>query len=148
MKSFIHAAAGAVAMLCIISFWMSTAIAELFLSHQAVVFVKQAILYGMLALIPAMAITGGSGFSLAMGNTGRLAEGKKKRMKIIASNGVLIMVPAAFYLFHKAATGEFDTAFYTVQTLELLVGLVQLFLMGLNFRDGLMLSGRLRRARS
>lgn len=47
MKPLIHATAGAMAMLCAPSFWTSTAIAELCLSH------------------PAMAITGGSGFSLA-----------------------------------------------------------------------------------
>lgn len=147
MRPLIHATAGAVAMLCILSFWTSTAIAELFLSHDAVAAVKQAILYGLWVLIPAMAITGGTGFSLASGHSGRLAQGKKMRMRFIALNGFAIMLPAAFFLFRKAAAGEFDTVFYAVQALELLVGIVQLLLMGLNFRDGLMLAGRLRSAR-
>jgi hypothetical protein len=38
--------------------------------------------------------------------------------------------------------------FYLVQMAELAVGLVQLTLMSLNFRDGLKLAGRLRRAQS
>lgn len=147
MKPLIHATAGAIAMLCILSFWMSTAIAELFLSHDAVAAVKQAILYAMWVLIPAMAITGGSGFSLAGGHSGRLAQGKAKRMRFIALNGFAIMLPAAFFLFRKTAAGEFDSVFYAVQAVELLVGVVQLLLMGLNFRDGLRIAGRLRPAR-
>lgn len=148
MKPVIHASVGAVAMLCILSFWTSTAISELFLAPTAVVVVKQVILQGMWLLIPAMAITGGSGFFLAGGRSGRLVDVKKKRMPIIAANGLLIMVPSAFFLSHKATAGEFDAVFYGVQAVELAVGLVQLALMGLNFRDGLKLAGRLRRAQS
>ncbi|WP_303908170.1 hypothetical protein [Thiohalomonas denitrificans] len=144
MKPRIHATAGAVAMLCILSFWTSTAISELFLSHEAVVWVKQMILYGLWVLIPAMAITGGSGFSLASGRSGHFVEGKKRRMRFIALNGLVIMVPTAFFLFHKATAGEFDTVFYAVQAVELLVGIAQLFLMTINFRDGLVLAGRFR----
>lgn len=148
MKPIIHAGAGSVAMLCILSFWTSTAISELFLAQDAVAAVKQAILRGMWLLIPAMAIVGGSGFSLAGARSGRLVGAKKKRMPIIAMNGLLIMVPSAFFLSHKATAGEFDGLFYAVQVVELVVGLVQLALMGLNFRDGLRLAGRLRPAQA
>jgi hypothetical protein len=41
-----------------------------------------------------------------------------------------------------------DGGFYTVQAVELLVGAVQLFLVGSNFRDGLRLAGRVRPAGS
>lgn len=148
MKPVIHAGAGAVAMLCIASFWTLTAISELFLAQTTVVAVKQTILQGMWLLIPAMAVTGGSGFSLAGGRSSRLVGAKKKRMPIIALNGMLIMVPSAFFLSYKATAGEFDSTFYMVQAVELAVGGVQLTLMGLNFRDGLKLAGRLRRAQS
>lgn len=148
MKPVIHAGAGSIAMLCILGFWTSTAVSELFLATGAIVAVKRAILQGMWVLIPAMAITGGSGFSLASGRSGRLVEAKKKRMPIIALNGLVIMVPSAFFLAHKATAGEFDTVFYSVRALELTVGCIQLALMGLNFRDGLKLAGRLRPAQS
>ncbi len=148
MKPVIHGIAGAVAMLSIVSFWTSTAISELFLAPEAVIAVKQAILQGMWVLIPAMVITGGSGFSLAGGRSGRLVDAKKKRMPIIALNGLLIMVPSAFFLSHKASASEFDPVFYVVQVVELAVGVVQLALMGLNFRDGLRLAGRLQPAQS
>lgn len=148
MKPALHAGAGAVAMLCILCFWTSTAVAELFLSPAAVVAVKQAVLQGMWLLIPAMLIIGGSGFSLARSGSGHLVEAKKKRMPIIAGNGLLVMLPAAFFLSGKASAGEFDATFYAIQVVELAVGLVQLTLMGLNFRDGLRLAGRLRHAHS
>ncbi|MBF7053277.1 hypothetical protein IOC61_08055 [Halomonas sp. KAO] len=139
MKPALHAGAGAIATLTILTFWMSTAVSELFLSYEAIASVKRAILYGMLVLIPALAMTGGSGFFLARGRQGRILDTKKKRMRLLAANGLLILVPAAFYLDSKAASGEFDQLFYAVQVVELLVGLIQLTLLGLNFRDGLRL---------
>jgi hypothetical protein len=143
-KAMIHALAGTIALLSIATFWLSTLISELFLGSGAIVIVKHAIaVYGLMALVPAMAATGGSGFSLAKVRKGRLIYAKKKRMALIAFNGILIMVPVALFLDHKAATGEFDATFYAVQMLELLVGLVQLTLIGMNFRDGLKLRGRL-----
>ncbi|HAY26599.1 MAG TPA: hypothetical protein DGC76_02720, partial [Candidatus Accumulibacter sp.] len=59
-------------------------------------------------LVPALAITGGSGPALASARAGRLVEGKKKRMRLIALNCLLIIPPSAFLLIRKAAGGEFD----------------------------------------
>jgi hypothetical protein len=143
MKSMTHAMVGGLAMCCILSFWTTTIISELFLSYQEVALVKHYIFYGMLVLIPAMAMTGGSGFWLAGKRGGRLIQAKKKRMKFIGLNGLLIMIPSAFILFQKSAANEFDIIFYIVQAIELSVGFVQLVLMGLNFRDGLQLSGKI-----
>ena len=91
-----------------------------------------------------MAITGGSGFSLGRSRKGAIVQQKKRRMAIIGSNGLLVMIPAALFLNGKAAAGEFDALFYAVQVVELIVGAVQLVLMGTNFRDGLRLAGKLR----
>lgn len=102
----------------------------------------------MLLLIPAMAIVGGSGFSLSTDRRGRLIDTKKKRMPIIGANGLLILIPCAFFLAAKADAGEFDIVFYTVQGLELIAGATNLTLMGLNIRDGLRLTGRLRQRSS
>ncbi|MDW5418258.1 hypothetical protein R6242_16960 [Iodobacter sp. CM08] len=144
-KSIFHAVAGTAAMLIIATFWTSTLVSELFLGHAATAAVKHAIAsYGLIALVIMMAATGGTGFSLGKERKGRLLEGKKKRMPFIAANGILIMIPSALFLNYKAALGEFDALFYSVQMLELMVGLVQLTLMGMNFRDGLKLAGRLR----
>jgi hypothetical protein len=142
MKPIAHALAGAAAMLIIASFWCSTLIAEAFLDHAAVASVKQAIVYGLFLLAPAMAAVGGSGFALAGIRKTPLLERKKMRMRIIGANGLIVMVPAALFLNIKAAAGDFDIVFYSIQAVELLVGAVQLSLMGMNFRDGLRLAGK------
>jgi len=140
-----HLIAGFVATLTIATFFLSTALVELFGSHEAVAMVKRLIvLPGPFILIPAIAATGGSGFYLSKSRKGRLVDAKKKRMPFIAANGLLVLIPRAIFLDRWAAVGQFDTAFYAVQALELLAGAVNLTLMSLNIRDGFRLSGRLR----
>ena len=142
MKARIHAIAGAIGFLTILVFWSSTVISEAFGTHETIAMVKGAILKGMFILIPAMAIVGGSGFSLAGGRTDALVSAKKKRMPIIGANGLLVLVPMAFFLEAKASAGQFDTEFYMLQGVELLAGALNLCLMGLNMRDGIRLSGK------
>jgi hypothetical protein len=144
MKPIIHGIAGTTAMLIITSFWISTLVSEIFLDYAAVAAVKHAIVYGLFLLVPFMAATGGSGFALGKTRKGCLLDQKKKRMAIIGTNGLLVMIPAAIFLNGKAAAGEFDALFYAVQGVELIVGVVQLTLMSMNFRDGLKLAGKLR----
>lgn len=144
MKPIVHAMAGATAMIVIASFWTATAISELLLDHSAVATVKHAIVHGLFVLVPCMAATGGSGFVLSKARKGALLGRKKKRMAIIGANGLLLMIPMAIFLDAKAGAGEFDAVFYLVQAAELIIGAVQLTLMGMNFRDGLRLAGRLR----
>ncbi len=143
MKSKLHGLFGSVALLCIAAFWSSTAISELFLDQASVVAVKNAILTGMWVLIPAMMATGGSGFSLARGRRGRLIDIKGRRMKIVAANGLLVLLPSAWMLASWANTGRFDTAFYALQGVELVAGAINITLLALNMRDGLRLAGRL-----
>lgn len=145
MKKTAHLVAGILAISVIATFFAATIIVELFGSHEAVAKVKALIVTpGLWILIPAIAATGGSGFSLSRSRQGRLVENKKRRMPFIAANGILLLVPSAIFLNLRAAQGLFDTRFYLVQALELLAGATNLALMGLNIRDGLRLSGRLR----
>ncbi|MEO5350184.1 MAG: hypothetical protein H7836_11120 [Magnetococcus sp. YQC-3] len=143
MKNRIHALAGVLAMLTIATFWLSTLIAELFLSIETVVWVKQSIVTGIFVLIPLLMITGGSGFSLARGSTHPSIAQKRRRMPFIALNGLLILLPAAFYLSWQAQTGMLDGLFYGTQAVELLAGAVNLWLMSLNLRDGMQLRQRI-----
>ena len=143
MKPIFHAIAGTAAMLVIFSFWISTLIAELFLDAAAVTTVKHTIVYALFILVPLMAATGASGFALGKKRKGKILEKKKQRMTLIIANGLLVMIPAAIFLNIKASAAEFDAIFYEVQVVELIVGVVQLTLMGMNFRDGLKLAGRL-----
>lgn len=143
MKTKTHAIAGVVGFLTIVAFWTSTVTTELLGSHAAITTVKNGILWGMIVLIPAMAIAGGSGMSLGQGRSDAGVLRKKKRMPFIAMNGLLVLVPSAFFLASKANAGTFDGTFYTVQAIELIAGAINLTLMGLNIRDGLRLTGRL-----
>ena len=139
--------AGIAATLTIAIFFLSTVLVELFGSHEAVATVKQLIvLPGLFILVPAIAATGGSGFIISSSRKGRLVDNKKKRMPFIAANGILVLIPCAIALNRWAEAGSFDTTFYAIQAIELLAGSTNLVLMGLNIRDGLRMSGRLRPA--
>jgi len=140
----VHPVAGVLAIAIIASFWLSTAIAELFASAAIVTAVKTAIPWGFLLLVPALAAAGGSGFRLAEGRRTGLVGAKIKRMPIVAANGIVVLIPSALYLATKARAGEFDTAFYAVQALELAAGAANLTLLALNMRDGLKMKGWLR----
>ena len=145
MKKRIHILGAIIATLCIATFFTSTIVVELFGSQATIAAVKELIVTpGLFILIPAIAATGGSGFSLGRNRKGRLLEAKKIRMPIIGANGVLILLPAAIFLNQWASLGTFDTKFYIVQGLELIAGAVNLTLMGMNIRDGLKMAGKFR----
>jgi len=144
MLKRIHPIAGIIASLTILTFWTSTVASELLGSIETIAFVKQAIPWGLLILVPALAITGASGFRLAGTSSDFRLVRKKRRMPFIAGNGLLILVPAALYLATLASRREFGSHFYAVQAFELIAGAVNLTLMSLNIRDGLRLTGRLK----
>jgi hypothetical protein len=146
MLKKIHPAAGAVAILTIATFWTSTVLSELSGSKETIAAVKTAIPWGFFLLIPALAAAGGSGVFLSKGARGGLIGVKFRRMPIIAANGLLVLIPAALFLAFKARAGEFDTAFYAVQAIELIAGAVNIALLSLNMRDGLKVKGRFGRA--
>jgi hypothetical protein len=145
MTKIIHPLAGTLAILTIATFWLSTALSELFASQAVVIAVKTAIPWGFLLLIPALAAAGGSGLVLAKGRRAGLVGAKLKRMPLIAANGILVLIPSALFLASKAKAGEFDTGFYAVQALELCAGAANITLLSLNMRDGLKMRGWFRR---
>jgi hypothetical protein len=144
MLKVLHPVAGAIGLLTILTFWLSTVGSEVFGSVETVTQVKLAIPWGLLILVPALVVAGASGFRLAGASLDPRIARKKRRMPFIAGNGVLILVPAALYLASLASRGEFGGAFYAVQAVELVAGAVNLTLMWLSARDGLRLAGRWR----
>ena len=144
MLRLVHPVAGTFAFLMILAFWTSTVGSELLGSLDTVAVVKQAIPWGFLILVPALAVTGASGFRMAAGASEPRIAAKKRRMPVIAANGLLILIPAALYLAMLASRGRFGGLFYAVQAVELAAGAVNLTLLALNIRDGLRLAGRLR----
>jgi hypothetical protein len=149
MLKVLHPVAGLTGFVVILAFWLSTVLSELFGTADIVVVVKTTIPWFFLLLVPALALAGATGARM----TGARMPGaspspriavKQLRMKIVAGNGLLVLMPAAFYLSYLASHAEFAGTFYAVQIVELLAGAINLTLLGLNIRDGLRLSGRLR----
>jgi hypothetical protein len=145
MTKLIHPIAGAVALLTIATFWLSTVVSELFGSEADIIAIKTTIPWGLLILVPAMAAVCGSGFALAQGRRAGLVGVKARRMPWIALNGILVLIPAGLFLAAKASNAEFDPVFCAVQAIELLAGAANITLLGLSMRDGLKMKGRLRR---
>lgn len=141
MTAKLHATAGGCALALIAGFWGATAISELSGDPEAVRAVKRGILWGMAVLIPCLMATAFSGSRLARGASAPLIVRKRRRMRIVALNGFLLL-PSALFLAFKAEAGAFDTAFIVVQAIELLAGGLNMSLMALNLRDGLALRVR------
>ncbi|MCG9695037.1 hypothetical protein L1D55_25585 [Vibrio sp. Isolate22] len=137
MKPIIHRIAALTATLCVATFFTSTLLVELFGTLESVKLVKSMIVFpGLFILVPAIAITGATGAAMAKKRKGKIVERKSKRMPIIAFNGIVILIPAAYFLNQWASLGEFDSVFYGVQVLELIAGATNLTLMSLNIMDG------------
>lgn len=141
----IHFTAGILATLSIAVFFFSTIMVEIFCTHELIETAKRLIVIpGLLILVPAIAITSGTGLVISKSRKGRLIQAKQKRMPFIAANGVIVLIPCAILLNHWALAGAFDTMFYIVQSIELVSGAINLTLMSMNIRDGLRMSGRFR----
>ncbi|MEZ5840409.1 MAG: hypothetical protein R3D02_08255 [Hyphomicrobiales bacterium] len=132
-----HAASGAVAMAIITSFMGATIVSEAFFGPGAIAATKRFIVLAIPLLVAALAAAGASGFRLGRGWQSATVARKRRRMPIIAGNGIIVLVPAALFLSSRAGAGLYDTAFYAVQIAELAAGAVNLVLLGRNFRDGL-----------
>lgn len=136
MRTKLHAIVGTLAFCCVATFWSATTLAEGFLDLPTITWVKVAITQALWLFVPCMALVGATGFSLGGRSTHPLVLAKRRRMPLIAANGLLVLTPAALFLSAKAQTGAFDAAFYAVQTLEWFAGATNLWLMGSNIRDG------------
>jgi hypothetical protein len=146
MICILHPIAGVVGMVTIAAFWLSTVAVEAVGGPGAVLAAKTAILWGLLVLVPALAITGATGFRMGARSTNPRIAAKRHRMPFIALNGLLVLVPCAVFLQARAAAGDFGGTFTLVQGIELLAGAVNFTLMGLSVRDGLALTGRIAKA--
>lgn len=145
MKKRVHAVAGAVGLILITTFFVTTLAVELVGDEDAIARVKSLILIGICVVVPSMAATGGTGNLLSRNKKAPAVRRKLRRMIAIGSIGLLVLVPCAVILQRLAADRDFGAVFYAVQALELVGGAVNITLMSLNFRDGLVLSGRWKR---
>jgi hypothetical protein len=143
MTRYLHPVAGIIAFLTVVVFAASTVTVELFGSKPAIIWVKTAIPWGFLVLIPALIATNASGFKRAGRRKDAVVARKKRRAIVITLNGFCVLIPAALFLAVQARAGQFDMLFYAIQAVELLAGAVNITLLGLNIVDGARMSGRL-----
>jgi len=137
-----HIAATAVATLTISCFFTFSLIAEIIGDPLFIKQVKTGILYCLPIMLIAMPILGLSGKKLAGNSKNPIIQQKMKRMKLVALNGV-ILISLAIYLYYHAVYKTIDTTFLYVQIVELVIGAINLGLIGMNIRAGMQLSGRL-----
>ena len=143
----LHRIAGTAAGLLILTFLTVSALSELSGDPDMIRLAKTGIAWGLLALVPSLMATGATGMRLGKGWKGRAIATKKRRMAIIAANGMLVLIPCALALAWLARHGETGTAFAAIQTVEFLAGGTNLVLIGLNARDGIAMA-RQRTART
>ncbi len=141
----VHPIAGGLALLTMLTFWTSTVVVELVGDRADIVAVKHAIMWGLLVLVPAIAATGGTGFVRAGLSKNAYILAKKRRMQVVVPTGILVLVPCVLYLGTTASASGLGAYFHEVQAVELLAGAVNITLMSLNVRDGIRLTGRMRR---
>jgi len=138
----IHKTAAILALILIASFQISTIFAELFAPTAEIAQVKNTILMFVPVLMLTMMATGISANKLYSGAvTGRFKT-KQIRMKIAAINGIFILFPAAILLARWSEHGQFDGLYWAVQITEILAGLINLAMIGLNIRDGIRLGNK------
>lgn len=138
----LHAAAGASALLIIASFWIATVSTLILGDKNLILMVKIIIAWSLCGLIPMLILAGASGARLARFMHGPLIATKQKRMKIIAFNGVVILVPASIALVPLAMQGQGGPFYWAIEIAELAAGATNVTLLGLNMRDGIRLSRR------
>lgn len=134
-----HRIAAIISLVVLILFWLSTALSELSGLTRWVVTVKTVIPWGLFILVPALIITGASGFRMMGNSTYPAIVTKKRRMPFIAFNGVIVLIPSALILATLARGEEFGLLFWTVQTIELLAGAINITLITCNIRAGIAL---------
>lgn len=132
----IHAAASFLAILLLVSFWTGTVVSELFFDWLAVGRVKTAIVGAIPVLIVALATAGATGRRLVPVPRRGLPKQKLQRLRVIAANGMVCLVPCALVLWRLSGREGPSSWFYGIQALELTAGAVNLTLIGLNVRDG------------
>ena len=137
----LHILATIIGLFTIVSFFTSTLLAEASGNTQLIVTIKTYILYALPLLILAMPTLGITGNKLAGKKPSPKAQLKLKRMKFIAINGIAL-ITLAVLLYFKAVKEAFDTTFWTLQILELLLGFINIVLIGLNIKTGMKLSGK------
>ncbi len=143
MKKRMHAVAGVIGFVCIVTFVALTVISAIFGGPEAYAAVKNSNFRWVFVLILALLLAGGTGVSLLGKRQDVLALTKQKRGPIGFMTSLFVLLPCAYFLARWSAAGSFGLMFNGVQAVELAASGVVIAMIGLNIRDGLALTGRI-----
>ncbi len=138
-----HVIASIIGFITILCFSVSSLVAEINGDEQIIRSVKTAILFSLPVLCVAMPMLGISGDKLSGSSKNLVVLKKKFRMKIILINGLLLIALASL-LYYRVHHYSIDRVFVALQTIESVLGLINLSLMVMNIRSGFILSGRIK----
>jgi cytochrome bd-type quinol oxidase subunit 1 len=134
-----HIAGSMVAVITIGVFFFSSLASAFYYDKDFTFLVKSGIFYTLPILLISMPMVVITGNKLAGNSVHPLLLEKKKRMKFIGINGVLLVMIACL-LFYWAKKSDYSQAFTIIQVLELLLGFINLLLLIKNFQTGRKLS--------
>jgi len=135
--SLVHRLAAIAAFGIIASFMIATIVSEFNGDHELIAIVKKSIYFTIPFLVIFMVITVVSGRKLASSyQHNPYVESKAKRMKWIGLNAFIFLIPLAVVLHLFAESGRIDTTFYLLQLVEIVFGIINLYLFVKMFREG------------
>lgn len=144
LLTVLHKFASGLALLMIASYFTSSLIVEIFGSQEEIATVKTIIVHSLIILAFLMASTAISGKRLAKklsnNNNTTIIALKQKRMKFIALNAILVLIPIAVVLYWLSTGGYFGVWFYGLQAVEFIAGGTNIYLMAMNAKLGKQLS--------
>lgn len=125
------------AFLMIICFMTSSLVSEFIGDHILIAAVKRTILYALLLLIICMILTAVSERKLTILYPNNFYELRRvRRIKWIGLNGAIFLAPLAITLNYLAQNDRIGTTFYLLQSLEIICGLINIFLFIKMFVEG------------
>ncbi|SNZ01176.1 hypothetical protein [Flagellimonas pacifica] len=139
----LHIAATIIGTITISTFFILSLRAELVADKMQIKAVKTGILYALPILVIAMPSLAISGKKLAGKSKHPIILKKLKRMKLVMINGI-ILISLVIFLYYRAIYKSIDNIFLYAQIAELIFGLSNLTLIGINIKSGLQLSGKLK----
>lgn len=136
-----------IATLTIVTFFISSLVAEINGNEAFIREVKEMILFLLPVMLIAMPALGITGNKLAGKSPNPVVLAKRKRLRFVFINGIALIALACF-LYYRSHYQTIDTIFLVAQVAEFALGFTNLILIGLNIKSGFQLSGRFKKRMS
>jgi small-conductance mechanosensitive channel len=136
VKTILHATFGILSFGFILISMMVSLIVEIWYSHEEIAVIKESVFDVSPYFLGLIVSTAFLGWQLGKTRNSEILKVKKKRMLWIFAATVLILLPIAYLLNGYAMQEQYDLLYFVLQSIEYVVDVIVLILMGLNIRDG------------